>query len=394
MSVAAERFLDSRLRPTPCLVVDLGEVADAYRRVQRSFPGFRIQYSVKANPAPEILRCLHALGAAFDVTSRAEIALCLRLGIAPDRLAYGHPVKKAADIAWAHRRRIRGFSFDSAAELEKLASHAPGAAVSVRVAVDNAGSAWPLDRKFGCEAATAPALMRRAAAAGLHPVGLSFHVGSQQMDPVSWERAVALMAGVARVAAADGLPVRLLNVGGGLPVRYQCGTPTLGACAGAIRGAVERHFGHGPPALVIEPGRYLVAAAGIIESEVVLVTRKAPGDPRRWVYLDIGRFGGLAETEGGAIRYPIEAKAGSGPGGPVILAGPSCDSADILYESAGYELPLELTAGDRVRIRCAGAYTTVYASRFNGFPVLRSHFVDTGRAVTLSAGDQLVQPDR
>ncbi len=393
MSAEAERFLDSRRLPTPCLVIDLGEVADAYRRLRRCFPGFRIQYSVKANPASEILLRLHALGAAFDVTSRSEIALCLRLGVAPGRLAYGHPVKKARDIAWAHQRRIPSFSFDSAAELEKLASHAPGAAVVVRVAVDNAGAAWPLDRKFGCAAGAAPGLMRRAATAGLQPAGLAFHVGSQQTDPASWERAVAAVAPVAKALAADGLPVASLNVGGGLPVRYHDGIPALEACARAIREAVRRHFGDRAPALVIEPGRYLVAAAGVIESEVVLVTRKSADDPRRWVYLDIGRFGGLAETEGDAIRYPITVRGGGGPGGPVVLAGPTCDSADLLYEAAPYRLPQALTAGDRVRIGCAGAYTTVYASRFNGFPVPRSHFVDSAGLPALPGRDRPAHPD-
>ena len=379
MSAAAERFLDTRRRVTPCLVVDLGAVADAYREVARCFPGVRVHYSVKANPAPEIVGCLHGLGAAFDVSSRSEIGLCLRLGVPPARLAYGSTVKKAADIAWSWRRGIRTFAFDSLPELEKIARHAPGAAVVARLAVDNAGAAWPLDRKFGCPPEAAAGLLRRAAAAGLRPGGLSFHVGSQQTDPASWERAAAVAARAAAGLADAGLPIESLNVGGGLPVRYHDGVPGLEACARAIRSAVDRHFGAAEPALVIEPGRYLVAAAGVIESEVVLVTRKAPAEERRWVFLDIGRFGGLAETEGDAIRYPIAATGRDGPSGPVVIAGPTCDSADILYEAAEYRLPLGLAAGDRVRIRCAGAYTSVYASRFNGFPALRSHFVGPGR---------------
>jgi ornithine decarboxylase len=337
-----------------------------------------VHYSVKANPAPEIVRCLQRLGASFDVTSRSEIGLCLRLGVPPARLAYGSTVKKAADIAWSWRRGIRTFAFDSLPELEKIARHAPGSMVIARLAVDNAGAAWPLDRKFGCAPEAAVDLLRRADAAGLRPCGLSFHVGSQQTDPVSWDRAAAVAASVAEGLAACGLPIKSLNVGGGLPVQYHDGIPDLEECARVIRSAVTRHFGTAP-ALEIEPGRYLVAAAGVIESEVVLVTRKGPAAERRWVFLDIGRFGGLAETEGDAIRYPITARGMDEPCGPVVLAGPTCDSADILYEAAEYRLPLGLAAGDRVRIRCAGAYTSVYASRFNGFPALRSHFVGPGR---------------
>ena len=379
MSAAAERFLDTRRRVTPCLVIDLGEVADAYRQVSRCFPGVRVHYSVKANPAPEIVGCLQGLGASFDVTSRSEIALCLRLGIPPARLAYGSTVKKATDIAWSWRRGIRTFAFDSLPELEKIARHAPGAEVVVRLAVDNAGAAWPLDRKFGCSPEAAVDLLRRAAASGLRPSGLSFHVGSQQTDPASWDRAAAVAARAAAGLAACGLPIEFLNVGGGLPVQYHDGIPGLRECAQAIRSAVIRHFGAPTPALVIEPGRYLVAAAGVIESEVVLVTRKSPAEGRRWVFLDIGRFGGLAETEGDAIRYPITAGDRDEPSGPVVIAGPTCDSADILYEAAEYRLPLGLAAGDRVRIRYAGAYTSVYASRFNGFPALRSHFIGPER---------------
>ena len=379
MSAAAERFLDTRRRITPCLVVDLDEVADAYRQVSRCFPGVRVHYSVKANPAPEIVSCLQGLGASFDVASRSEVSLCLRLGVPPERLAYGSTVKKATDITWSWRRGIRTFAFDSLPELEKIARHAPGAAVVARLAVDNAGAAWPLDRKFGCFPEAAVDLLRRAAAAGLRPRGLSFHVGSQQTDPASWDRAVAVAARSAERLAACGLPIESLNVGGGLPVQYHDGIPGLEECARAIRSAVIRHFGAAAPALVIEPGRYLVAAAGVIESEVVLVTRRSPAEGPRWVFLDIGRFGGLAETEGDAIRYPITARGMDEPCGPVVIAGPTCDSADILYESGEYQLPLGLAAGDRVRIRYAGAYTSVYASRFNGFPALRSHFIGRRR---------------
>ncbi len=394
MSEPAERFLDTQRRSTPCLVIDLGEVAGAYRRITRSLPGVRLHYSAKANPAPEIIGCLGDLGASFDVTSRSEIRACLKSGVSPERMAYGSTAKKAADIAWASRQGIQSLAFDSLPELEKIARHAPGSTVVARLAVDNRGAAWPLDRKFGCSAEIAIDLMRRATVLGLRPWGLSFHVGSQQMDPASWDRAIALAAEVARHLAEVGQPIESLNLGGGLPAQYHADVPSLEDCASAIRESIVRHFGENPPSLAIEPGRYLVAAAGIIESEVILVARKSPEDRRRWVFLDIGRFGGLAETEGDAICYPIEAPGSEGPCGPVVIAGPTCDSADILYENTDYRLPLALAAGDRVRIRCAGAYTTVYASRFNGLPLLRSHFVGTGGCTGLGVLGDFPKPGR
>lgn len=375
MTAAIERFLSERKRGTPCLVIDLDRVAAAYREVRAAFPGADVHYAVKANPAAPIVARLAGLGASFDVAGRNEIATCLRLGIDPARLSYGNTAKKAADIAWSYRRGVRRFAFDSEDELAKLARHAPGASVACRIAVDNTGAGWPLGRKFGCGPDLAVGLMREAAARGLDAAGLSFHVGSQQTDPSRWDRAAELAAGVAARLAADGLPVRALNVGGGFPVRYEAEVPALADIAGVVRGALGRRFGDAPPALRVEPGRFLVAEAGVIESEVVLVSRKSTADGHRWVYLDIGRFGGLAETESKDIRYPIEPQGVNGPAGPVVIAGPSCDGSDILYGDADYRMPLGLGSGDRVRIRSAGAYTSVYASNFNGVPRIRTHFV-------------------
>lgn len=375
MTPAIERFLSERKRRTPCLVIDLERVAAAWREVRNAFPDADVHYAVKANPAPQIVRRLADLGSSFDVAGRNEIATCLRLGVAPERLSYGNTVKKAADIAWAFRQGVRRFAFDSEDELAKLARHAPGAAVACRIAVDNAGAAWPMGRKFGCNPDLAVELMREAAARGLEATGLSFHVGSQQTDPSSWDRAAARAAGVAARLADEGLPLRSLNVGGGFPVRYDADVPAPAEIAAAVRGALRRHFGTRPPALRIEPGRCLVAEAGVIESEVILVSRRSATDRCRWVYLDIGRFGGLAETEDRAIRYPIEPRGVNGPAGPVVIAGPSCDGSDVLYEDAGYRMPLGLGCGDRVRIGATGAYTSVYASSFNGVPRLRTHFV-------------------
>ncbi|MFI9589324.1 type III PLP-dependent enzyme [Nonomuraea sp. NPDC052265] len=348
---------------TPVLVLDLHVVAERLHEFNQSFPGVTCYYAVKANPHPEIVQLLVRLGASFDVASTPEIDLCLAAGAAPETLSYGNPAKKARDIAYAYARGVRLFVFDCPQELEKLAEHAPGAQVVCRIAATSDGALWPLGRKFGCPPEQAAGLLRRALESGLDPVGVCFHVGSQQLDPTRWE---APVSAAARVHAECGLPPRLLNMGGGLPARYQGEQPPMSAYGEAVLDSVARHFPGFSGQLAMEPGRCLVADAGVLRTEIVLVSDER--DRKRWIYLDIGRFGGLAETEGEAIRYRMATALDGGPEGPAVLAGPTCDSADILFEHEPYTLPLGLTSGDHVDILSAGAYTTSYASVcFNGF---------------------------
>ena len=368
MTEKIRRFLAGRQVPTPCVVLDLDIVAEQFDKLRKNLPLAEVYYAVKANPAPEVVSLLHRLGARFDVASVAEIDLCLELGIDPSRLSYGNTIKKTADIAWAYRRGIRLFAFDSEAELDKLASAAPGSRVFCRLLLDNAGAHWPLNRKFGCEPDMAVELMAKADRIGLDAYGLSFHLGSQQVDPNQWDAAVGTAATVFRTLSEQGVELSMLNLGGGFPVRYREALPEDFTYADAVSKAMTRHFGNRLPVMVIEPGRYVVADAGVLETEVVLISRKGKDDPRRWVFLDVGRFGGLGETEGEAIQYRITTDRDGSPDGPVILAGPTCDSADILYEHSSYAMPLDLEIGDRVRILSTGAYTNVYATQgFNGF---------------------------
>jgi ornithine decarboxylase len=364
---------------TPCLVVDLDVVEANYHALRAALPEAAVYYAVKANPAPPLVARLIGLGARFDTASLPEIDLCLALGADPAHLSFGNTIKKARDIAAAHERGIRLYAFDAEEEVRKIAVNAPGARVFCRILTDNAGAEWPLSRKFGCSPAMARDLMRLAADLGLEPAGLSFHVGSQQTDPTQYDHALAVVADLFRGLRADGLAPSLVNLGGGLPTRYGRPVPDVGVYGAGIRRAVARLFGDGPaPDLIVEPGRGLVGNAGVLESEVVLVSRKDAAEVRRWVYLDIGRFNGLAETEGEAIRYPLATdRDGDGAGtGPVVLAGPTCDSVDVLYDRADVHLPLSLRAGDRVRLMATGAYTTTYASvGFNGFAPLAAHYL-------------------
>ncbi|MEQ6249158.1 type III PLP-dependent enzyme [Sulfitobacter sp. HNIBRBA3233] len=354
----------------PTLVVSRAVVADAYDALKAGLGKARIHYAVKANPAAEIIHTLVQKGSGFDCASRGEIELCLGQGARPENLSFGNTIKRASDIAFAHEAGVTLFAADSDAELHKIAANAPGARVYLRVIVENSMADWPLSRKFGCAPVALPALMDLAASLGLVVYGLSFHVGSQTRRAEFWHPVLDQMAGLWHAARAAGHDLQLLNLGGGFPAFYGEAVQTKRSYAAAVMEAVAERFGDVPDVMA-EPGRGLVAEAGHIAAEVMLVSRKSDADMHRWVYLDIGRFSGLAETEGEAIRYQFATPHDGGATGPCVLAGPSCDSADILYERAPIQLPLALRDGDKVMIRNCGAYTSSYSSvGFNGFPPL------------------------
>ncbi len=354
----------------PTLIVDVDRVAQQYQALSAGLGRAHIHYAVKANPQPEILERLVALGSGFDAASRHEIQICLDAGAAPAHISFGNTVKKPADIAFAHSVGVDVFAADAVEELEKIAEHAPGAQVYIRLLVEASGADWPLTRKFGTTRDNAISLMHDARALGLRPVGLSFHVGSQTRDPAMWAPVLDGIAQVWKMAQDQGFTLDLLNIGGGFPAFYGDDIPHPTAYAAKVMDLVQSRFGD-VPRIMAEPGRGLVAEAGMIAAEVLLVSRKSPDDLHRWVYLDIGKFSGLAETMDEAIRYQFATDRDHEATGPCILAGPSCDSADVLYEKRPVALPLGLKAGDRIWIRNCGAYTTTYASiGFNGFPPL------------------------
>jgi ornithine decarboxylase len=216
-------------------------------------------------------------------------------------------------------------------------------------------------------------VLDRAKNRGLEPVGVSFHVGSQQTDVGAWDKALAEAARIFRELELRGIRLSIVNLGGGFPTRYLKRVPQLVEYGQSIRGAIRKAFGNRIPDTIIEPGRGMVGDAGVIRAEVVLVSRKSADDPLRWVYLDIGKFGGLAETMDEAIRYSIVTNRDEDDRRPCVVAGPTCDSADVLYEKKPYDLPETLIAGDEVFIEGTGAYTSTYSSvAFNGFAPLRT----------------------
>ncbi|MGR3500237.1 MAG: type III PLP-dependent enzyme [Limimaricola soesokkakensis] len=365
-----EAFAASAEFDRPTLVIDVDRVETQYDALKAGLGRADIHYAVKANPHPAIIERLVQLGSHFDAASRGEIELCLSQGARPEHVSFGNTIKRVSDIAFAYNAGIRMFAVDAEEELEKIAEHAPGAQVYVRLIVETSSADWPLTRKFGCDRDTALQLLDRATELGLEPLGFSFHVGSQTRHAEMWVPVLDELSRIWTAAQEAGHKLQLLNIGGGFPAFYgeEIQAPT--DYAAAVMELVEVRF-PGAERVMAEPGRGMVAEAGVIACEVMLTSRKSDRDMHRWVYLSIGRFSGLAETEGEAIRYQFVTPHDGEATGPCILAGPSCDSADVLYEKRPMNLPLNLKSGDRVLIRNTGAYTSTYSSVcFNGFPPL------------------------
>jgi ornithine decarboxylase len=369
-------FLRHRQEDGPCLVVDLDLVRDNYLAFAKSLPDTKVYYAVKANPAPEVLALLARLGSSFDTASVAEIEMVLAAGATPDRISFGNTIKKERDIARAHALGVKLYAVDCKAEVEKVARAAPGARIFCRILCDGTGAEWPLSRKFGCDPAMAADILEHAHRLGLEARGVSFHVGSQQRDPKAWDQALASASAIFRQCAERGIALSMVNLGGGFPTKYLKKVPAVKMYGAAIFQSLRRHFGNAIPDTIIEPGRGMVGNAGVIEAEVVLISRKSETDDVRWVYLDIGKFGGLAETMDESIRYPIRTPRDGDKLGPCVLAGPTCDSADVLYEKQPYGLPVSLEIGDKVLIGGTGAYTATYSSvAFNGFAPLKTYHI-------------------
>ena len=360
------RSLAELAAESPVLLWDPDIVTARYRSLREALPGFDIRYAVKANPAPQVLRTLSELGAGFDIASAPELALVERLVRTPEAIMYSNPVKPAGHIRAARASGVSQFAFDSEPELCKLATHAPASRVYVRLAVDDTASVFPLSRKFGVGIDEAQRLLLLAGQLGLEPYGVTFHVGSQCLDPTAWARAIGNCGKLMRRLQEFGIRLRMLDIGGGFPAPYADPVPGLAEIAAHIEAAVAA-LPYRPPVLVTEPGRYLVAESAVLAATVLLVEERADG---RWVFLDVSGYHGLMEAlqTGGQWRFPIWTSADDRPGPQVLctVTGPSCDSSDTMF----FDLPLPaaLDEGDRVFIGSAGAYSISYASHFNGFP--------------------------
>lgn len=366
-----EQHIRSHQFDRPTLVLDIDQVGINYAELNAGMSDAHIHYAVKSNPHPLVLEKLVSLGSKFDAASMGEIESCLAAGAQPQHISFGNTVKRWQDIEFAYANGIDLFAADAQEELEKIARHAPQSRVFIRVLIGQTEAEWPLSRKFGCDPAMALALMSYAKDLGLQPVGISWHIGSQTKHPEMWYDTLGLMGNLWDEAYQYGHELTLVNIGGGFPAYYGVEITPPEQYGKKLMERVRKQF-PGANYIMVEPGRGLVGSAGCIAAEVLLVSKKTSMDVIRWVYLNIGRFSGLAETEGEAIKYQfvVPGKENSATG-PCILAGPTCDSADVLYERNKVPLPIDIAHGDVLIIKNCGAYTSTYSTiAFNGFPPL------------------------
>lgn len=368
-------------RETPFLVVDLSRIKTKFEEMVQLFPKAKIHYAMKASPAVEVINLLASLGSNFDCASIYELDRVLECGVGPERISYGNTIKKAEHVKYAYDKGIKLFATDSEADLKNIAQFAPGSKIFVRILVQGSETAeWPLSRKFGCHPDMAIDLLVQAKKLGLIPYGISFHVGSQQKDVAAWDDAIAKVKYLFDwMYKEEGIKLQMVNLGGGFPANYISEVNPIQVYTEEITRYLAEDFEEDMPEIILEPGRSLVGGSGVLVSEVVLISRKSHTDLTRWVYTDVGLFQGLIETLGEAIKYPVYTPKmeTSTNEGTVVLAGPTCDSTDIMYEEAGYQLPEELEIGDKIYWLTTGAYTNSYSSiEFNGFPPLQVVYID------------------
>jgi ornithine decarboxylase len=360
-------MLHDTFTTTPSLILDFETINRTYNRFLDSFPGGLIYYALKANSNPHISELVANRGGGLEIASLAELELSLRAGATGDQIICSNPIKHPTFLRRMVDVGVYAMVVDSTYEVEKVAEHAPGSRVYVRLAVDNSGAVLPLAGKFGVDGETALELIDQARDLGLQPIGLSFHVGSQCLKPQNWANAIRSCGEVWTEAVARGHEFYFLDIGGGYPAGHYHtpSIPTIEEIGAVVMQAVETYI----PAtsnlmLILEPGRGLVGEAGRLLASVV---GKAKRGEDMWVYLDVGVFNGLMETyEGFPPVVSVLNDEVERPLKTYTLAGPSCDSCDVVARNI--ELP-ELQIGERVVFYDAGAYTNEYAAAFNGFPI-------------------------
>ena len=330
----------------------------------RAFPG-DVLYAVKCNPDPAMLRAVHAGGVThFDCASVPEVAL-VRQMFRDAEIHFMHPVKSRSAIreAWA-RHDVRDFVLDSAEELAKLRQEIAATGVPakpgliVRLALPKGSAVLDLSGKFGAAPALAAELLR-AARPHAARLGLSFHVGSQCLDPLAWRDALALAGEVIRDA---GVPVEVIDIGGGFAVPYpDVEPPPLGAYLAEIEAGFER-LGLPQARLWAEPGRALVAGG----ASIVVQVQHRRGDA---LYINDGVYGALADAGTLGFRYPVRLIRSDEPASPGLVGysffGPTCDSADVMR--GPFHLPTDVAEGDWIEIGQLGAYGSCLRTAFNGF---------------------------
>ncbi|NTU42523.1 MAG: type III PLP-dependent enzyme [Nitrospirales bacterium] len=344
----------------PYLLMDKEIMAGKIAVIGKNIRNSRVFYAVKANPDIEVVRFLNTLGVGFEIASEGELQILANLGVDPERIITSHPVKTLKFLDQAVAYGVKYYSYDSAAEVEKMARYAPGSNVYVRLVVPNEGSEWPLSKKFGVEVDEALDLLVMAKEKGLNPVGLTFHVGSQCSNVYNWSNALDKARHLYDMAEEKGISLRMINMGGGYPIRYTKSVVDIPTIEQKVDAVLKQRFSDDVE-IFLEPGRAVVGDAGVWVSSVV---GKAKRGDENWLYIDVGVFNGLMESIGG-IKYTYVVGSRNEPK-VWTISGPSCDSFDVIDK--GVELP-EPEVGNRVLILSCGAYTISYASEFNGFSI-------------------------
>ncbi len=357
------KYLDRGKIETPFLLIDSDTVREKASLIGRDIKNSKVFYAVKANPDREILRFLNELNLGFEISSEGELEILSSLGIEPERIISSNPVKSLKFLRLASSYGINYFSYDSEDEIEKLSKFVPHCNVYVRLSVPNEGSEWPLSKKFGVELDKAAALLYAAKEKGLNPVGITFHVGSQCTNIYNWHIAIDKAKALWSKAERDGLKLTLLNIGGGYPINYTKHVISIDAIEKEVNSLIYDSFPEDVE-IHIEPGRAVIGDAGVL---VTTVTGKASRTDEEWLYIDVGVFNGLMESVGGIkYSYIVESYKHTRSKKRWTLAGPSCDSFDVIAKNVALPEP---NIGNLILILSAGAYTVSYASEFNGFSI-------------------------
>lgn len=344
----------------PFLLVDSNIIRQKARRFKAAMPRVHPHYAAKANPDPRVLTALIEEGVSFEIASIAELDLLMSLGVPSSEIYYSNPMKSRAYIEYAAAKGVEWYVLDSVEELRKIVSIKPDAKLYLRIDTPNIGSDWPLAGKFGTHLGDIAFIIDEAVRLNADLAGVTFHVGSQCRNPQNWRVGIERARNVFATMREVGLKPRLLNIGGGYPVRHVKPIPSIEVIAEVVNDAIADL-----PAdirVMAEPGRYLVSDSACFVCRVV---GTATRNGKRWMYWDAGIFGGIIEVSEG-LRYEILTQR-TGALVPWSVAGPTCDSVDILMRDE--MLPEDIQEDDFIFIPNAGAYTTSYASNFNGFPL-------------------------
>lgn len=343
---------------TPLLVLSLEQIEKNYRLLRTHLPRVKVFYAIKANPHRRILELMRDLGSNFDVASDGEIMELSSLGVDGSRMIYANPMKTVNGLRACRNAGVGKMTFDSAGEIDKMARECPGATVLLRIRIDNSSAHVDLNKKFGAAREQALELLLKARDAGLDAAGIAFHVGSQTTSADPYLYALDIAREIFEEAAAAGMQLRIMDIGGGFPIPEPKVRFNLQEMLNQINARLDEDF----PGVEIwaEPGRFICGTAVNLITSVIGVTERG-GQP--WYFLDEGLYG----TFSGVLFDQWDFKLISFKEGEQVaatFAGPSCDSLDIMFHG---KMTVRQEEGDLILVPICGAYTSASATTFNGF---------------------------